>query len=113
MPHAIIDYSANLTPLIADKQIVPLVHRIMGECGLFEPDNIKTRATAAADYAVGTKGPSGSFVHVIVYLLQGRSPEQKAALSNALIAALRDALPGVTSITADIRDMDRATYGKG
>ena len=112
MPHAIIEYSQNLHADIAAREITRVVHGVMGDSGLFHLADIKTRAYAAADFQVGEMGTDGSFVHITVALLEGRTVAQKQALSIALRDALAAAMDSVGQISIDIRDMMRETYNK-
>lgn len=112
MPHAIIEYSANIAQdLIAD-QITPSVHQAMIASGLFQTDAIKTRSHPVTDFMVGAKGREGTFVYIMVALLAGRTPDQRHALSTAILAAIKPALSHIDQVTVEIRDMDRDTYLK-
>lgn len=112
MPHAILDYSANLAPHIAQKTLLIQIHRFVLDCGLFNPADVKSRAFMATEYLVGEKGTDGHYAHLRVYILEGRTPEQKLSLSQPLFDLLRAALPADTSVTVDIRDLDKASYKK-
>lgn len=84
----------------------------MLECGLFTPADIKTRSYEAEDFCVGAKGRDGSFIHVSVWLLEGRTNEQKGALTGAIKANLCGVLKNVDQVSVDIQDMVRDTYRK-
>jgi 5-carboxymethyl-2-hydroxymuconate isomerase len=53
-----------------------------------------------------------SFLHVTVYLLDGRTDALKETLSLALRDVLDQRFPTVQSISIDVRDMNRACYKK-
>ena len=112
MPHVVIDYSENMASAVQEFKIPEILHEIMISCGLFSPEAIKTRAYAANHFFVGTKGQGGKFLHVSVAILLGRTTEQKQLLSHSLSDALTEKLPGIDSITVEIREMDRETYQK-
>lgn len=112
MPHLIIEYSSNVRELAEPAEILRLGHNIMTESGLFSVPDIKSRAYEAADFLVGEKGAQGTFVHVRVYLLEGRSTEQKQTLSEALRDALKLPLEQIDQLSIDIRDMTKDTYRK-
>ncbi|MDB5477686.1 MAG: 5-carboxymethyl-2-hydroxymuconate isomerase [Alphaproteobacteria bacterium] len=112
MPHAIIEYSANLASEMQAQDISALVHRTSIESGLFGPENLKTRSYKAEDFHVGTKGSEGSFMHIRIYMLEGRSNEQKKELSEKLVSAVANAIPAIGQLSVDIRDMNRTTYAK-
>lgn len=112
MPHLIIEYSANVRSLVSPAELVKIGHKVMIESGLFSIPDIKSRAYAAEDYLVGEKGNDGSFVHVTVYQLEGRSTQQKQDLSEALRDALKVPLEKVDQLSIDIRELAKDTYRK-
>ena len=93
-------------------KIVPALHNVMIESGLFNTNDIKSRAYPAHHFAVGEKGTSGSFAHAWIYLLEGRTLEQKIALTKAIKNALKTHLTQIDQLSVDIRDMARDTYQK-
>jgi 5-carboxymethyl-2-hydroxymuconate isomerase len=112
MPHLTIEYSANLQQAVQAGDVLALAHDCMIQSGLFAvPADIKTRAYRAGLFLVGTD-PAASFAHATVHLLAGRTVEQKQALTQALLAVLRAALPSANQLSVDIRDMERETYRK-
>jgi 5-carboxymethyl-2-hydroxymuconate isomerase len=78
--------------------------------GVMNAADIKVRARGFDDYLVA--GRRDSFVHLAVYLLAGRTPEQKVALSVALRQTLVEHCPDIVSLSVDIRDMDPVAYKK-
>ncbi len=112
MPHVVIEYSDNVKSEIVRGHIVVLAHKVMNESGLFNAADIKTRAHAASHFSIGERCGQGSFVHVTVSILEGRSLEQRAALSEALGDALAQKLGHVDQLTVEVREMLRATYRK-
>lgn len=112
MPHAIFEYSSNLGPQVASAGLLRQIHLHMLGCGIFNPADVKSRAYEAEQFLVGEQGQGGSFAHVRVYLMEGRTAEQKNALSQPIFDLLRTALPEETSVTVDIRDLDKSCYKK-
>jgi len=114
MPHAVIEFSANLTEVVQATKATAAVHQAMIASGLFAvPADIKTRAYAAQDFLVGELGQQqGSFVHVTISLLEGRTIAQKQALTDLVRNALQQLLPTVEQLSVDIRDMTKDTYRK-
>jgi 5-carboxymethyl-2-hydroxymuconate isomerase len=112
MPHAIIEYSENIADKIVSRHILHVVHGVMQTSGLFDTNAVKTRAYGLSHCLVGDAGSSGSFIHIIVYLLDGRTPAQKQQLSQSIFDILNERLSEVDSITVDIRDLDRQCYKK-
>ena len=113
MPHAIIEYSANLSAVVSENKITQAVHQAMITSGLFDTDNIKTRAHSTDDYMVGSKARKGSFIHLTISILTGRTTEQRKSLSQSMITILKELAANVAdSLTVEIREMDRETYQK-
>jgi 5-carboxymethyl-2-hydroxymuconate isomerase len=112
MPHVIIEYSENVPALANPAELTQIAHSTMMESGLFNAADVKSRATAAEHYLVGEKGTDGSFVHVTVYLLEGRNLLQKQRLSEALRDALQLPLQKVSQLSVDIRELQKDVYRK-
>lgn len=112
MPHAVIEYSGNLQQTVEEAGLSALVHRAMVECGLFNAANIKTRSYKADDFHVGLAGNEGSFVHITLSILTGRTAEQREMLSNLMMQAVRVPLKIADEVTIDVREMSRDSYKK-
>ncbi len=113
MPHAIIEHSSNLHAGEGASSLCEVVHQTMIASGLFNANDVKTRIQSASDFRVGVKGAFGNFVHVSVYLLEGRTQEQKQALTHAIFDALSTQYhQPIEQLSVDIRDMMRDTYRK-
>ena len=92
------------------RSILFALHSAAAETGVVAAADLKIRAQAFDDYLVA--GEQHSFFHVALYLLAGRSPQQKEKLSVALRGALVALLPDTHSLSVDIRDMDPDAYKK-
>lgn len=112
MPHAIIEYSANLEHEITTRKAVMAAHKVILDSGLFAPDAVKSRAHKVEDFVVGTDMSSVSFVHIWIALMEGRALEKKQALTQAMFDTISALIPEATSVSVDIRDMEAATYRK-
>ena len=97
MPHLIIEHSPTLTSAI--RSALSPLHQTLLASGQFGERDIKVRARMYEDYLVGGQA-AGDFVHLTLYLLDGRSAEVKADLSRALMAAVQNALAGVRHCTS-------------
>ena len=84
----------------------------MQTSGLFALPAIKTRAYEAHDFLVGEQGALGSFIHITIYLMSGRTTAQKQQLSQSMFDALHERIAEADSITVDIRELDSDTYKK-
>lgn len=111
MPHLIVEYSNNLN--LPVQPFLRTLHGVLLESGQFEADHIKIRARQYDDYLTGGSAADG-FVHLTLFLLDGRSEAVKHALGQALCSAVQQAVGSTegTQITVDTRDMVRATYAK-
>ena len=110
MPHLIIEYSEDVADSVAIRDIVEAAHDGAMSSELFSEYDIKTRAIAYRDHRTGAT--QDSFVHVTVRLLDGRSDEQKAMLSESVLGRIEPLLPAVVSVGVEIVDMHRASYRK-
>ena len=110
MPHCIIDYSRDIAEDIDIEALVAAVHAGAMASGLFPEYDIKTRAIAYDQHQTGQT--RDSFVHVAVHLLSGRSDEQKASLSESVLAKIEPLLTQVVSVGVEICDMHRDSYRK-
>ncbi len=111
MPHLIVEYSDNTE--LEPQTLLHTLHQVLAASGVFDAADIKVRARSYRDYLVAGKTDAG-FVHLTLLLLDGRSDDVKAALGQALAAALRRSCPPgrPLHISVDVRDLNRATYTK-
>ncbi|HEY1096477.1 MAG TPA: hypothetical protein VGF14_04485 [Alphaproteobacteria bacterium] len=116
MPHAIIERSDNLVHdfIEHDIDLVDIIHGVMMEVGLFDLNAIKTREITYDNFMVGEKGQDGSFVHISIAILTGRTLEQRETLTSAILDATVEALKEleIDSITVEVREMEKVTYRK-
>ncbi len=113
MPHAVIEYSDNLAADYKSLDVTQSVHSLLVKCGLFKSNEIKTRGYAVQDFIVGDKGRKGSFIHITVYLLEGRSVQQKQSLSQAILDSIATAMKNANTVTVDVRELVKDTYRIG
>ena len=110
MPHIVIEHSTEGHGHFDADALMRALHEAAAGTGVVQAADLKIRAMAFADYLVA--GTRDGFCHVSLYLLEGRSPEQKVQLSEALRAAMVALLPQTKSLSVDIRDMDAVAYKK-
>ncbi|MDX1738834.1 MAG: 5-carboxymethyl-2-hydroxymuconate Delta-isomerase [Alphaproteobacteria bacterium] len=110
MPHFVIEYSRD----VAEKADMQEVMRAAFDAGVatgeMSAEALKVRARAYDEYVMHEEGKS--FVHMTVFLLEGRDEAQKDKIGSMLLGALTGALTSVNSISIDIRDMDAKAYQK-
>ena len=110
MPHIVIEHSTDGHANFDATALMRALHDAAAGTGVVQAADLKVRAMAYADYLVA--GTSDSFCHVSLYMLEGRTPEQKVTLSEALRSVLIELLPHTKSLSVDIRDMDAVAYKK-
>ncbi len=108
MPHFVVDCSQGILQIHDEKSIIVRLHRVVNSSGLFEESDIKIRVRAFENYAVG--GGRDDFIHTFAWIMQGRSVEQRAALSMAIVSELAEMFPQLPRIAANIDEFERATY---
>jgi 5-carboxymethyl-2-hydroxymuconate isomerase len=108
MPHFVVDCSQELLRIHSEESILARLHRVANASGLFEESDIKVRIRPYAVHAVG--GGRDDFVHVFAWIMQGRSVEQRAALSKAIVGELAEMFPQLPRIAANIAEFEQATY---
>lgn len=100
MPHCLIEAASEVAEYIAPQALVQLVHDQAAGTGLFQPGEVKVRLSLYEHHCVG--GEARPFVHLIFYLLAGRSDDDKRAVAahragaGAAPAAGAGDLPGRT-----------------
>jgi 5-carboxymethyl-2-hydroxymuconate isomerase len=111
VPHILIEHSDTLLRSSSEAQNFMLaIHDCASSVGVMQSTDIKIRMMRYDNFILA--GKVDSFCHLIVFLLQGRTTEQKLRLSIALRRTLETWLPSTKSVSVDIRDMDPDSYKK-
>lgn len=110
MPHIVIEYSEGALDRPKLARLMKQLHATASQTGVMKAEDVKIRATGYADFLVA--GKPDSFVHLSVYMLAGRTSEQKESLSVRLRQTMVEACPDITSLSVDISDMDPIAYKK-
>ena len=92
MPHLILEHSANVSDVAEIAGLVVVLHHAALATGIAPLDALRTRAAQRDIYAVGDEYPKNGFIAVTARLAPGRSDSDKQILTEALMAALSDAL---------------------
>lgn len=108
MPHLVVDCSQGILQIHDEESIIARLHRVVSSSGLFEESDIKIRIHSFGNYAVG--GGREDFIHTFTWIMQGRSVEQRAALSKAIVSELAAMFPLLPRIAANIAEFEQATY---
>ncbi len=108
MPHFIIDCSKDILSQRSPEVIMKAVYDAAEATGLFGENDIKVRIQPFEHYMLGAD--KKDFLHVFGNIMEGRTTEQKANLSQSVIESLNELLPDVSILSINIREFERATY---
>jgi 5-carboxymethyl-2-hydroxymuconate isomerase len=108
MPHFIIDCSANTLTKAAEPQILTTVFNATKASTLFAEEDIKVRINPYVRYEVG--GMMSDFIHVFGYILEGRTNEQIADLSQRIVKSLVDLFPDIEFVASSIDEFTKVGY---
>jgi 5-carboxymethyl-2-hydroxymuconate isomerase len=110
MPHCIVTYTRDVEKDIDIKSLLDVAFDAVESAGLFERASIKARAMR---YDIFKSGQSrDDYIHIDLKILSGRTGEQKKALSDHLMNCISPHIGRTKSLTIDIIDMDKVSYGK-
>ena len=110
MPHFVIEYARDIEQQINISELLEITHRVGVDSGLMKSEDIKVRARPYDHYKMF--GAKDTFVHTTIFLLEGRTNEQKEKLSIKLRKEQVKLVSNVTAISIDIRDMNDTAYKK-
>ncbi|WED21659.1 5-carboxymethyl-2-hydroxymuconate Delta-isomerase [Vibrio sp. JC009] len=112
MPNLVLEYSNSVDERVNVQGLLEDLHEITLDCGLFQAEDVKSRALRCHHWLIGHTGDSEDFIHITFELLSGRTAEQKNTLADALMAKLKEQAGAVKSLSINIRDMDKETFKK-
>jgi len=108
MPHFIIDCSENVIQQKSPDEIMQAVYEAAEATGLFAANDIKVRLRPYRYFKLGED--KKDFIHIFGNIMEGRSTEQKANLSQKIIERLNEMFPDVSILSMNIREFEKATY---
>src|SRR5690349_18142800 len=90
VPHFIVEYTDNIKE---DADIPGLLRKLhttmLAQDGVFPLGGIRLRAHELKHYFVADGSPENAFVHAVLKIGQGRSPEVKAKVCQELFATMK------------------------
>jgi 5-carboxymethyl-2-hydroxymuconate isomerase len=111
MPHFIIDCSESILDLADPDELLRSVYAAAESTGLFARNGVGGIKVRLHTYRHFTNVDAHAhFVHVFANIMEGRTQEQKRALSERVVRALKELLPAVEIISMNIREFEKATY---
>ncbi len=108
MPHFIIDCSENILGLTSQEELMQTVYNTAEATGLFAENDIKVRINPYKYYQLGNT--KNDFIHIFGHIMQGKNIEEKANLSEKIIGALNSLFPGISILSINIQEFEKATY---
>lgn len=105
MPHFVIDCSESLLSKHDAETINQHVYAAAASSGLFNESSIQVRLNSFSNSIMG--GKKVESMHVFASILEGRTKEQKLALSKAVIVALAELFPEVETIGIDVGNLEK------
>src|SRR5690349_5840183 len=84
------------------------VYEVAEASGLFAANDIKVRLRPYQYFKLG-EGKQ-DFLHVFGNIMEGRSTDQKADLSRRVIERLNEMFTGISILSMNIREFEKATY---
>jgi 5-carboxymethyl-2-hydroxymuconate isomerase len=108
MPHLVLDCSPKVLAVRSGEELVREVHDTAAASGLFANGDIKVRIRTSFHYTVGDT--QDDFIHVFGYVMEGRTVDERKALSMSIVKRLKDLLPDVPVISMNVIEFEKATY---
>jgi 5-carboxymethyl-2-hydroxymuconate isomerase len=108
MPHFVIDCSEGVVAAKPVDELMREIHDIAEASGLFRPGDIKVRVRPFLHFTVADA--RRDFIHVFANIMEGRTIEQRADLSQAIITKLKSMFPEVPAISMNVFEFEKATY---
>lgn len=117
MPHIILEHSANIVEKTDFTSLFRQIHEKMMEFGVFNQDDLKSRAYACDNYFIADGKPHHAFVHLEVGILSGRTLEMRDKLSAEITEILKNTFQDSLHerhciVSLELRELDRETYRK-
>ena len=111
MPHFVIDCSESVLSMADPDEVMRAVYTAAESTGLFAAAGVGGIKVRLRPYKYFLNVDAHEhFVHVFAYVMEGRSAEQKKALAEKVVRALKELLPAVDIVSTNVRDFEKATY---
>ncbi|GAA5002506.1 5-carboxymethyl-2-hydroxymuconate Delta-isomerase [Acinetobacter puyangensis] len=117
MPHVIVEQSANIKKLNAIDLLTKINQTLFATGSIAQRNDIKARLRVDQDFVIGAGHNNQAYIHVKIYLLSGRTLEQKQQISHDVLDVLQqfedfDANQLEVQLCVEIIEMDRTVYQK-
>ena len=108
MPHFVIHTNKSFLDQQDPNKIMQAVFAQAKASGLFPTSIIKVRIIPFEHSIVD--GADQDLIHIVAWIMGGRTTEQKKDLADRIITALGTSLPELPTISIDVRDIAPPTY---
>jgi 5-carboxymethyl-2-hydroxymuconate isomerase len=108
MPHFVIECSESVLMKMPAAEIISAVYNTAEASGLFREGDIKVRIRSYTEFKLG-EGKE-EFLHVFAHIMQGRTKEQRQALSRAVVSRLNELMPALPILSMNVYEFEKATY---
>jgi 5-carboxymethyl-2-hydroxymuconate isomerase len=88
MPNIQIDYSPNLSDVVASTRLADVIHQATVDCNVFPTWGIRTFARAAEHSRVGDGKPGNGFIQIMIRIAPGRDVATRQRVAKALFEAV-------------------------
>lgn len=112
MPHVVMEYTDPVVERVNVSLLLEDLHKVVTACPEFNPADVKSRSYASHQWFVGEEVTPTNFIHVRVWILNGRSEEIKKELTGKLLDVMKAHAVEAANLSVDIQDMDRAWYAR-
>ena len=92
MPHIIVEYSSNLRESLNPQAFIEKIHQAAMGSGEFAPGTLRTRASERTCYQITDGHPDNAFIHIVMRIRPGRTPEAKMKLGTTVFTVVCDYL---------------------
>ena len=113
MPHIVIEYSSNLRERLNLEQFVREVHTAALATGEFAVGALRTRTSERSCYLIADGHPDNGFVHIVLRIRPGRTPETKRRVGEKVFTAISNYLAPIydsspLGVTFEIQEIDES-----
>lgn len=117
MPHLCLDCSGNIVESLEPSSLFPRLHAELAKAGQFRVQDFKSRLIRHPDFFIGAGTGDQAFVALDIRTFNGKSPQEKSAISHAALTVLTDYFTDsltryACDISVQITEIERASYSR-
>ncbi|MGE0623224.1 MAG: 5-carboxymethyl-2-hydroxymuconate Delta-isomerase [Pseudomonadales bacterium] len=108
MPHFVIHSNKSFIERNGPDRIISCVYEQALASTLFSKSIIKVRVLPF-EYSF-VQGSDQDFIHIVAWIMGGRTDDQKAELAESIVKSLKAMFPDLPTLSIDVRDINPTTY---